>query len=82
MLTIVWAVRNNLSAHYVQSNNIDLNIFVDGNGWEAIGQVGTPFTGLYNGNNFEIKNLWSGNIASYGGLVRIRNWLFTQYYTV
>jgi hypothetical protein len=23
---------------------------------------------LYNGNNFDIKNLWSGNIAGYGGL--------------
>jgi len=57
-----------LSAHYVQANNIDLNIFVEGNGWEPIGQSGTPFTGLYNGNNFDIKNLWSGNITGYGGL--------------
>ena len=64
----LWAVRNKLSAHYVQSNNIDLNIFVEGNGWEPIGQADTPFTGLYNGNNFEIKNLWSGNITGYGGL--------------
>ena len=64
----LWAVRNNLSAHYVQTNNIDLNIFVEGDGWEAIGQAGVPFTGLYNGNNFEIKNLWSGNITGYGGL--------------
>ena len=64
----LWAVRNDLSAHYVQSNNIDLNIFVEGDGWEAIGQGGTPFTGLYNGNNFDIKNMWSGNITGYGGL--------------
>ena len=64
----LWAVRNDLSAHYVQSNNIDLNIFVEGDGWEAIGQGGTPFTGLYNGNNFDIKNLWSGNITGHGGL--------------
>ena len=64
----LWAVRNNLSAHYVQANNIDLNIFVEGDGWEAIGQAGAPFTGLYNGNNFDIKNLWSGNITGYGGL--------------
>lgn len=64
----LWAVRNDLSAHYVQSNNIDLNTFVEGDGWEPIGQAGTPFTGLYNGNNFEIKNLWSGNITGYGGL--------------
>ena len=64
----LWAVRNNLSAHYVQANNIDLNIFVEGNGWEPIGQAGATFTGLYNGNNFEIKNLWSGNITGYGGL--------------
>ena len=64
----LWAVRNDLSAHYVQANNIDLNIFVEGNGWEPIGQAGATFTGLYNGNNFDIKNLWSGNIAGYGGL--------------
>lgn len=64
----LWAVRNDLSAHYVQANNIDLNIFVEGDGWEPIGQGGTPFTGLYNGNNFEIKNLWSGNITGHGGL--------------
>ena len=36
----LWAVRNDLSAHYVQANNIDLNIFVEGNGWEPIGQSG------------------------------------------
>lgn len=64
----LWAVRNDLSAHYVQVNNIDLNIFVEGNGWEPIGQLDTPFTGLYNGNNFEIKNLWCGNITGYVGL--------------
>lgn len=64
----LWAVRNDLSAHYVQANNIDLNIFVEGNGWEPIGQSDAPFTGLYNGNNFEIKNLWSGNITGHGGL--------------
>jgi len=64
----LWAVRNDLSAHYVQANNIDLNIFVEGNGWEPIGKSDAPFTGLYNGNNFEIKNLWCGNITGYGGL--------------
>ncbi len=64
----LWAVRNDLSAHYVQANNIDLNIFVEGNGWEPIGQGGVPFTGLYNGNNFEIKNLWCGNNTGYVGL--------------
>lgn len=65
----LWAVRNDLSAHYVQVNNIDLNIFVEGNGWEPIGQSSdAPFTGLYNGNNFEIKNLWCGNITGRVGL--------------
>lgn len=64
----LWAVRNDLSAHYVQANNIDLNVFVEGNGWEPIGKSDAPFTGLYNGNNFEIKNLWSGNITGHVGL--------------
>ena len=68
----LWAVRNDLSAHYVQANNIDLNIFVEGNGWEPIGQSGAPFTGLYNGNNFDIK-ICGAEISQAWGFVRIRN---------
>lgn len=54
----LWAVRNNLSAHYKQIYNIDLNVFNEDGGWIPIGTLEAPFTGSYDGNEFEIKNLW------------------------
>ena len=47
------AVRNNLSAHYVQINNIDLSKIA----WVPIGSDANPFTGSYNGKNYVLKNL-------------------------
>jgi len=63
------AVRNDLSAHYIQINDIDMSGF---DNWKPIGKV-TPtnesggyittngenlyFTGSYNGNNYKISNL-------------------------
>lgn len=70
------AVRNDLDAHYIQINDIDMSGW--GN-WEPIGQVvprflyapglGKPsrdshyFTGTYNGENYTIKNLRIDNNA-------------------
>jgi hypothetical protein len=48
------AVRNNLSAYYIQSDNIDL--YSCGN-WTPIGDTDTPFTGYYDGNGYTITNL-------------------------
>ncbi len=54
----LWAVRGNLSAHYKQIYNIDLNVFNEDGGWTPIGNYSTPFTGTYDGGGFEIRNLW------------------------
>lgn len=48
------AVRNDLSAHYIQINDIDMSNW--GN-WEPIGDKDNPFTGKYNGDNYNIKGL-------------------------
>lgn len=49
------AVRNNLSAHYKQVNDIDLS---DWGNWEPIGQkYSDPFQGVYDGNGHKIINL-------------------------
>ena len=64
----LWAVRDNLSAHYKQIADIDLNIYSTGDGWIPIGQETVEFTGVYDGDNYEIRNLWSDSLAGYGGL--------------
>ena len=62
------AVRNNLSAHYKQTADIDLNIYSTGEGWIPIGQETVEFTGVYDGDGYNIVNLWSDSLAGYGGL--------------
>ena len=48
------AVRNNLSASYVLTKNIDLNSFND---WTPIGTYKNPFTGTFDGKNYTISNM-------------------------
>lgn len=48
------AVRNDLDAHYIQINDIDMS---DWDNWEPIGNISTPFNGSYNGGNYSIANL-------------------------
>ncbi len=57
----LWEIRNNLSAHFKQVYNIDLNSFNANGGWTPIGTTSTPFTGTYDGSGFEIRNLWVAN---------------------
>ena len=45
-------VRNNLAGHYCQMNDIDLTEYRV----EPIGDEARPFRGIYNGNNYSIKN--------------------------
>jgi len=47
-------VRNYLSAHFLQINDIDLSEYEN---WEPIGDDTTPFTGSYDGGNYNITNL-------------------------
>lgn len=49
------AVRNDLDAHYIQINDIDMSAW--GN-WEPIGSDTNYFTGSYNGNHMSITNFY------------------------
>ncbi|NHB69041.1 MBG domain-containing protein [Perlabentimonas gracilis] len=53
------AVRYYADKHFIQTDNIDLGVspWNEGEGWAPIGISGTPFTGGYNGNYFEIQNI-------------------------
>jgi len=62
------AVRNNLSAHYKQTADIDLNIYSTGDGWIPIGQETVEFTGVYDGDGYEIRNLWCNNLVGNNGM--------------
>ena len=64
----LWAVRNDLSAHYKQTADIDLNVYSTGDGWIPIGQETVEFTGVYDGNNYEIRNLWCNNLVGNNGM--------------
>ncbi len=60
------AVRNNLSANYVQINDIDMS---DWGNWEPIGTNDNQFVGNYNGQKYKIINLtinYSENNTSIG----------------
>lgn len=53
------AVRNDLSAHYVQISDIDLSGYSD---WKPIGNLSdTAFIGSYNGQGYKISNLTISN---------------------
>jgi len=69
----LWAVRGNLSAHYKQIYNIDLNVFNDDGGWTPVGTTSTPFTGVYDGGGFEIRNLWVAGKESASLFGRVNN---------
>lgn len=55
-------VRNNLSACYQLTSNIDLTSWITTNspttGWLPIGNSGTPFSGTFDGNGHVISGLW------------------------
>lgn len=57
-------MRSNLSRHYVQLANIDLSGVTN---WEPIGTAASPFTGIFDGNGFEITGL-KINRTDYVGL--------------
>lgn len=48
------AVRNNLSGKYILMNNLDLSSETN---WQPIGDETSPFTGVFYGNGYEIKNV-------------------------
>ena len=79
-------VRYNLSAHYLQTKDIDLSEFgenytaefrgISGKGWVPIGgsdasDKSTHFTGNFNGNGYKITNLYINRAAPGQGLFAI-----------
>jgi hypothetical protein len=52
--------RDYLDAHFKLNNDIDLNVapYNEGNGWEPIGDYGNSFEGHFDGNGFEIRDLF------------------------
>lgn len=71
-------VRDELSAYYTQYADISLAAYGKGvargtdEGWEPIGALGSEFTGSYDGNGFEITDLYafaaSSNLSLFGSL--------------
>ena len=54
-------IRYNLNGHYVLTNNIDMSAC---DNWTPIGTDSTPFTGILDGNGFEIRNLKVSQLLS------------------
>lgn len=50
-------VRDYLSSHFVQTNDIDLTNYQASQGWLPIGTKVSPFRGVFNGKGFRIRNL-------------------------
>ena len=63
----LYNVRDKLDKHFLQIRDIDLDEYPynDGEGWEPIGTESQPFTGSYNGDGFNISNLFI-NRAGFG----------------
>jgi hypothetical protein len=64
-------VRNHLSAHFLQTADINLGTspWNSGEGWVPIGSLASSFTGVYDGGGFRIQNLTiSRPNGSYQGL--------------
>lgn len=71
-------VRDNLSGNYIVMNDIDLSgatsaggeFYHNGSGWDPIGTEGNPFTGIFDGNGFEISGLHitdrTGSVGLFG----------------
>ncbi len=47
-------IRNNLDGKYILMNDIDLSVYEN---WEPIGTSDAPFTGEFDGDGYQIKNL-------------------------
>ena len=64
-------VRNYLNKHFLQIADIDLSDYNTGEGWEPIGDSNNPFDGIFDGDGYEITNLFinrpdTDNIGLFG----------------
>lgn len=64
------SVRTNLSAHYRQIAEINFSgtPYGGGTGWLPIGTEASPFTGSYDGNNYQIWGLYIHRSSGWSGL--------------
>ena len=70
------AIRDNLDGNYTLMNNLDFTtsgyeelaspIANQGEGWQPIGTYEEPFTGLFDGQEYEIRNLFIDRPGVYG----------------
>jgi hypothetical protein len=66
------AVRDNLGGKYILLNDIELNATdgaagFDAEGWQPIGDFDNSFTGIFNGNNHKITNIWADRATRFVG---------------
>ena len=50
-------VRRGLSGKYIQTKDIDLSVYSDGEGWNPIGNTSASFKGIYDGGGFKVTGL-------------------------
>ncbi len=69
------AMRQNMAAHYILDNDLDLTASVAwnrGRGWIPVGSFGSTFSGTFDGNGKTIKRLTANN-PNYGGISFLGN---------
>ena len=80
-------VRSFLNAWFLQTANIDLNVYPynQNTGWIPIGTISAPFRGHYNGDGWKIDNLYintlSGDVGLFGyssGNAELKNVVLTN----
>ncbi len=66
------SIRDNLNGKYILMNELDLSSLAE---WEPIGNTEAPFTGVFNGNGYSIKNVTvtSGENRAVGLFGEIKN---------
>lgn len=58
------SVRRHLDSNFILSNDVDINSYLTGNGWNPI----DDFNGVFDGNSNAIQNIWITSGTSYTGL--------------
>src|SRR5690554_2670139 len=62
-------VKDDLEAHYLQGNDIDLSNYADGAGWQPIGtEFADSFKGHFDGDGYTISGMTINSSALYIGL--------------
>mgnify|MGYP001172730170 CR=1 FL=1 len=62
-----------LDKNYIQVQHLDLQEYQSGEGWQRIGEINTPYTGRYIGNNLTINNLYQSSSTIVGLFCKTKN---------